>query len=243
MEVRHIVQRLNKLFSEVTEEQSSRDRFVSNAAHQLRNPIAAIQSLAEVAQDAPDLSEAQKRNRELVMASRSLVRLTEQLLSYERVRNSPVHKQPHEFDKFIAGILSTCISKVQKSQVELSFLGKCGKAEIDIDHLLVEQAILNIIDNALVHGGDKMKNITVSTKKNRDYIYLSVCNDGLSIPASSRRHLFERFEQGQLSANRQREGAGLGLAIVKEICISHQADISVTSTTTKTCFQFRFVRK
>ena len=87
-----------------------------------------------------------------------------------------------------------------------------------------------------------MKNITVSTKKNRDYIYLSVCNDGLSIPASSRRHLFERFEQGQLSAKRQREGAGLGLAIVKEICISHQADISVTSTTTKTCFQFRFVR-
>ena len=60
MEVRHIVQRLNKLFSEVTEEQSSRDRFVSNAAHQLRNPIlSAIQSLAEVAQ-IPDLPEAQK---------------------------------------------------------------------------------------------------------------------------------------------------------------------------------------
>ena len=107
---------------------------------------------------------------------------------------------------------------------------------------MVEQAILNIIDNALVHGGDEMKNITVSTKKNRDYIYLSVCNDGLSIPASSRRHLFERFEQGQLSAKRQKEGAGLGLAIVKEICISHQADISVKSTTAKTCFQFRFVR-
>ena len=243
VEVRHIVQRLNKLFSEVTEEQSSRDRFISNAAHQLRNPIAAIQSLAEVAQGAPDLYEAQQRNRELVKASRSLVRLTEQLLSYERIRNSPVHKQPHEFDKFIAGILSAQISKVLKSEVELSFSGKCGKVEIDIDHLLVEQAILNIIDNALVHGGDKMKNITVSTKKNRDYIYLSVCNDGLSIPASSRRHLFERFEQGQLSAKRQREGAGLGLAIVKEICISHQADISVTSTTTKTCFQFRFVRK
>ena len=242
MEVRHIVRRLNKLFSEVTEEQASRDRFISNAAHQLRNPIAAIQSLAEVSQNAPDLSEAQKRNRELVSASRSLVRLTEQLLSYERIRNSPVHKQPHEFDGFITGILSTHISKVMNSQVELSFSGKCGKAEIDIDGFLIEQAILNIIDNALVHGGDNLKNITVRTKKNKDYIYLSVCNDGLSIPASSRRHLFERFEQGQPSAKRSREGAGLGLAIVKEICISHQADISVTSTATKTCFQFRFVR-
>ncbi len=243
VEVRHIVRLLNKLFSDVTEEQASRDRFITNAAHQLRNPIAAIQSLAEVAKDAPNLSEAQQRNRELVTASRSLVRLTEQLLSYERIRNSPVHKQPHAFDGFISSILSAHISKIVNSEIELSFSGKCGKAEIDIDDLLIEQAVLNIIDNALVHGGDKLKTITVSTKKTKDYVYLSVCNDGVSIPASSRRHLFERFEQGQPSAKKSRDGAGLGLAIVKEICVLHQADISITSSTSKTCFLFKFRRQ
>lgn len=243
VEVSHIVRRLNKLFRDVTEEQASRVRFISNAAHQLRNPIAAIQSLAEVAQDAPNLSEAQKRNRELVTASRSLVRLTEQLLSYERIRNSPVHKQIHEFDGFISRILSAQISKVVNSKVELSFSGKCENTVIEIDSLLIEQAVLNIIDNALVHGGDKLKNITVSTKNDTDYVYLSVCNNGLSIPASSRHHLFERFEQGQPSAKQNREGAGLGLAIVKEICMLHQADISVSSAAAKTCFQFRFVRQ
>ena len=242
VEVSHIVRRLNKLFRDVTEEQASRDRFISNAAHQLRNPIAAIQSLAEVAQDAPNLSEAQQRNGELVTASRSLVRLTEQLLSYERIRNSPVNKQIHEFDEFISRILSAQISKVVNSKVELSFSGKCENTVIEIDSLLIEQAVLNIIDNALVHGGNKLKKIIVSTKNNKGYVCLSVCNDGLSIPASSRRHLFERFEQGQPSAKQSREGAGLGLAIVKEICTLHQADISVSSAAAKTCFQFRFAR-
>ena len=131
---------------------------------------------------------------------------------------------------------------------------------IDADSLLKDYGLCFEIDKFLVGkksdrqefatptllfgnlGGDNLKDITISTKKNRDYIYLSVCNDGLSIPASSRRHLFERFEQGQPSAKRNRAGAGLGLAIVKEICISHQADISFTSAATKTCFQFRFVR-
>ena len=67
--------------------------------------------------------------------------------------------------------------------------------------------------------------------------------EGVSIPASSRRHLFERFEQGQPSAKKSRDGAGLGLAIVKEICVLHQADISITSSTSKTCFLFKFRRQ
>lgn len=242
VEVRHIVRRLNKLFSDVTEEQASRDRFISNAAHQLRNPIAAIQSLAEVAQDAPNLAEAKQRTHELVNASRTLVRLTEQLLSYERLRNSPMRKQMHEFDQFVADTLSAVADKVFDAKVELSFAGKCGSTTVEIDAMLLEQAILNVIDNALVHGGKKLKTITVATRKDREYLYLSICNDGMSIPASSRRHLFERFEQGQPSADHSRTGTGLGLAIVREICTLHQADISITSGETRTCFKFRLKR-
>ncbi|MEC8744938.1 MAG: sensor histidine kinase, partial [Pseudomonadota bacterium] len=145
VEVQHIVQRLNNLFNEVTEEQAGRDRFISNAAHQLRNPIAAIQSLAEVAQDAPNLDEAKRRNAELLAASRSLARLTEQLLSYERLRDRPVKKQTQHFDRFIADILSGIADKVMEAGVELSFSGRCAKTSIDIDPVRMEQALLNII--------------------------------------------------------------------------------------------------
>lgn len=242
VEVRHIVRRLNKLFSEVTEEQASRDRFISNAAHQLRNPIAAIQSLAEVAEDAPNLAEARQRNNDLVKASRSLARLTEQLLSYERLRNRPVSKQVQIFDQFVADTLSAIATKVMNAQIELSFAGKCDTATVEIDPLLVEQALLNVIDNALVHGGDRLSAITVTTRKEPGYVYLSICNDGTIIPLSSRRHLFERFEQGYASGGNRRTGTGLGLAIVKEICSLHQADISLTSGNKRTCFKFRFKR-
>lgn len=242
VEVRHLVRRLNKLFSDVTEEQASRDRFISNAAHQLRNPIAAIQSLAEVAQDAPTLAEAKQRNHELLDASRSLARLTEQLLSYERLRNSPLQKKPQKFDPFVAEVLSAVANKVVEAEVDLSFSGKCGNAIAEFDSMLLEQALLNVIDNALVHGGGTLTKITVSTRKERNFITLSVSNDGAQIPPSSRQHLFERFEQGQSSEGRSRTGTGLGLAIVKEICTLHDADISETSSKTKTSFHFRFRR-
>ena len=242
VEVQHIVQRLNNLFNEVTEEQAGRDRFISNAAHQLRNPIAAIQSLAEVAQDAPNLDEAKRRNAELLAASRSLARLTEQLLSYERLRDRPVKKQTQHFDRFIADILSGIADKVMEAGVELSFSGRCAKTSIDIDPVLMEQALLNIIDNALAHGGDTLNTITVTTRKDAKFLYVSLCNDGMAIPTSSRQHLFERFEQGHMHQGTDRSGTGLGLAIVKEICSLHDATITLTSSKAKTCFHIRFMR-
>lgn len=239
-EVRHIVRRLNRLFSEVTQEQTSRDRFISNAAHQLRNPIAGIQSLAEVAESAPNLTEAKRRNGELLKASRHLTRLTEQLLSYERLRNSPLQKQSCKFDALIAQTLSSVASKVFDAQVELSFSDNCAKEEFQIDVVLVEQAVLNVIDNALVHGGRKLKTITVTTKKQRNHLVLNICNDGVPIPTGAQKHLFERFEQGRSTVANPPAGTGLGLAIVKEICALHQADITLTSGPTKTCFKFKF---
>ena len=100
----------------------------------------------------------------------------------------------------------------------------------------------------IVHGGDALKHITVSTRKTKDHVFLSICNDGNVLPKASRQHLFERFEQGQTleqgqALNRHHQmGTGLELAIVKEVCTLHGADISLTSTENKTCIKFRFNR-
>ena len=94
--------------------------------HQLRNPIAAIQSLAEVAQDAPNLAEVQSSEitswLTLAGYGQASTRLTEQLLSYERLlRNRPARKSDHPFDPFVAEILSAVANKVVDADVELSF--------------------------------------------------------------------------------------------------------------------------
>ena len=242
IEVQYIVQRLNKLFEEVTKEQSSRNRFISNAAHQLRNPIAAIHSLSEVTQNSHNLDEAKKRNNEVIKACHALTRLTEQLLSYERLKNITIQKETIEFDKYIAEILSTYANKVVSSKIKLSFAGNSGKNSVTIDTFLIEQALLNILDNALAHGGKKLKNISVSTRKAGANIYLSVCNDGEPIPKTSQQHIFKRFEQGQNKLDQDQIGTGLGLAILKEICALHDVGISLSSTNKRTCFKLRFIQ-
>ena len=243
VEVQHIVRRLNNLFDDVTEEKASRDRFISNAAHQLRNPIAAIQSLAEVTQNASNLDIAKQRNNDVIDASRSLARLTEQLLSYERLRNSMLQKKSHDFDALVAGILSTIAPKVVDAEVKLSFSGQCQNIFVELDAFLFEQALINIIDNALVHGGNALNTISVSTHSTKEQVSLSICNDGQAIPKSSRKQLFDRFEQGQSTTGNSKIGTGLGLAIVKEVCTLHQADIDLTSSDKKTCIKIKFKRE
>ena len=85
-EVRHIVDRLNHLFAEVTEAQAEKDKFISDAAHQLRNPIAAMTSMAEVAQYYQDAARCQSADDKPAAAARISLYLTEQM-SYERLQH------------------------------------------------------------------------------------------------------------------------------------------------------------
>ena len=174
----------------------------------MRNPIAAIQSLAEVTQNASNLDIAKQRNNDVIDASRSLARLTEQLLSYERLLCACC-KKSHDFDALVAGILSTIAPKVVDAEVKLSFSGNVKIFFVELDAFLFEQALINIIDNALVHGGNVLNTISVSTHSTKEQVSLSICNDGQAIPKSSRKQLFDRFEQGQSPTGNSKIGNGV----------------------------------
>lgn len=229
VEVRQIVQRLNALFAEVTAAQEEKDRFISNAAHQLRNPIAGIQSLAEVTQDARTLAEARQRNGELVEASRQLAHLTEQLLSYERLHNISAKLEPLRLDRFLEGVARGVADRILDAGLDFAFEPQSGDAGIMADRVLFEQAIVNIIDNALRHGGAAMTMIQISSHRDRDTLQVRITNDGKPIPEAMRDRLFERFEQGE---NPAAGGTGLGLAIVSEICVMHGGSVEVDAEAT-----------
>ena len=233
VEVRQIVQRLNALFAEVTTAQEEKDRFISNAAHQLRNPIAGIQSLAEVTQDARTLAEARQRNGELIEASRHLAHLTEQLLSYERLHNISARLEPLGLDRFLEDVARGLADRILDAGLDFAFDPQSGDAEIMADRVLLEQALVNIIDNALRHGGAAMTMIQISSHRgrdrDRDTLQVRITNDGNPIPEAMRDRLFERFEQGESPAA---GGAGLGLAIVSEICVMHGGGVEVDAEAT-----------
>jgi len=230
VEVGQIVRRLNALFAEVTAAQQEKDRFISNAAHQLRNPIAGIQSLAEVTQDARTIAEARQRNAELTEAIRQLAHLTEQLLSYERLHNISANLAPVHLDSFLEEMARSVADRILGAGLDLAFDPSGDDAEVLADTVLLEQAFVNIIDNALRHGGASMTLIHISSRRSGDDLQISVTNDGTPIPKAARERLFERFEQGEQPA--ATGGAGLGLAIVREICVMHGGSVRVDAAAT-----------
>ena len=87
-EIRGLVSTLNSLLDRVSRRISSKDEFIANAAHQLRNPVAGVLALAESVEHAPDIASMRKRSRELVEAAKETSRLTNQARSEQNSLNS-----------------------------------------------------------------------------------------------------------------------------------------------------------
>jgi len=219
-EVRHIVHRLNNLFAEVTQSQAQKDRFISNAAHQLRNPVTGISTMAEVAQNTTDPVKIKPRLQELLKAARNLSRLTEQMLSYERLQQQNPNKSPVLIDDFLQKTTAELADTVLSRKIEFSLLPGAKKVRVELDTLLMEQVFANLVDNALKYGGPALSEIIIRSEVIGKNLKISVCNNGAPVAAEAEERLFERFEQGQ-----EGHGAGLGLAIVREIIQQHHAQV------------------
>lgn len=234
-EVKGVVMRINELFEKVTANQEQKDRFISNAAHQLRNPLASILALAEVATDAKTIADARHRSGELLTASRQAVRLSEQLLSYERLRGAALAVGSSDVNQLVAKALSHYAEmnpkRVTSGNVEFAFNPGKDIPAIQLDSILMEQAIENIIDNALRHGGAEISKISISTSYANKEAHIKIGNDGKLIPKKQQNLIFERFAQAEPNS-----GAGLGLAIVHEICALHDGKVTLTSRAGWTSF-------
>ena len=219
-EVRHIVMVLNSLFQEVTKTQSQKDNFISNAAHQLRNPIAALTSMAQVAYDAKTLKEARARITSLMSASQDLAHLTEQMLSFERLQHQNASKECVLLSDYIQGVATRIVEKYMHKQIEISFALDTGATQTMLDPIMLEQAVTNLVDNAVRHGGDTLDEIAVSAAIDQENLVITIANNGLLINAKDVDRLFERFIQGD-----EGKGSGLGLSIVQQVAQQHDGSV------------------
>jgi two-component system sensor histidine kinase TctE len=215
-ETKGIVARLNSLFAKVTEAQEAQQRFVSLAAHQLRNPVAAIHTMAEATQNAKTLQESKNRAETLVKGTRNAVRLTNQLLSFERVKGGAPKFAIIDFSELLQSVAQTIAPKASKAGVDLEIVMDDVQYVCQGDKTLLREALTNLVENALLHGGKNISYIRVSVEKTVKEILLTVENDGNTIDPNNRRKIFERFSQASHDT-----GAGLGLSIASEIAQLH----------------------
>ena len=225
-EVRPLVRAMNDLLSRLSAALAAQQRFIADAAHQLRTPVAALKMQAELATRQVRDGEAAATLQHLQTAADHAARLVGQLLTLARAEpgsHRSVMRQPVALMSLARDVCGEWVPRALTRQIDLGFDDASAPAEISADPFLIHEMLNNLIDNAIRYtpaGG----HVTVRVRLQNDQAMLEVEDDGPGIPVEEREKVFERFYRMPGGAP---EGCGLGLAIVREIAQGHQATVAV----------------
>lgn len=212
--------------------------FIANAAHQLRNPIAGIQSQAEAAERSKTLESMKIRIKDVAMAAKKTSRLTQQLLSMEHVSQRSIKSEFKNLDlvKLTQEILTKFALKADKQNVNLSLDFNEQSVQITGSETYLGEAIDNLIDNALLYGCPNGGEINVELKLESDSALLFVKDNGSGIKAELIDSVFDRFFY---DSEANIHGSGLGLSIAKTIIELHDGSLTLTSDNKGTCLTIK----
>ncbi|MEM7718077.1 MAG: sensor histidine kinase [Pseudomonadota bacterium] len=218
VEVEGIVSTLNRLFAQVSKSMTAQSQFIANAAHQLRNPIAGVLSLAEAVAHAPNEAAMRERSADLLKAARQTAELGHQLLLLERAEAiSPQSEQaPFDLSKTLPEWVEDWNREApSEPPVHLDIHGTLP--DLTGDQTMLREALANLIRNARRHGGRDLTTINVDARSTPDEIVLSVIDDGKGIRDADLPRALERFERLAETSS-----SGLGLSIVQAVVALHE---------------------
>jgi len=210
-----------------------KDEFLANTSHELRTPLNGIIGISEsmIEGAGGELNNQQKYNLSLVVASaKRLENLVKDILDFSRLKNKDITLNKRAVDiKSMAEVVIELI-KATKTNDNIIFVNeiKTEEALVYGDESRIEQVLINLIDNA-VKFTEKGK-ITISSRKEGDFIEIAICDEGIGIPEESLKNIFKSFEQVDGSIQRKYGGTGLGLSITKFLVELHGGEIYVKST-------------
>ncbi|RMH52677.1 MAG: sensor histidine kinase [Alphaproteobacteria bacterium] len=222
-EVRGIVETLNRLFAELSGKMEAQRVFISNAAHQLRNPVAGALALAESVVRARSAEAMRRRAAELRAAVAELARLAEGLLALERAEavSPPEARDAFDASEVARALVAATVARAPAGvSVTLAAEAPCL---LHGDRMMIREAIRNLIDNALEHGGSRLRRVAVSVLAEADGgCRIEVADDGAGLAADDRQRVRERFRSRAGS-----RGSGLGLAIVDAVMRAHGGTLAL----------------
>ena len=226
-ETRPLVGALNQLLVQVEESHRNQQRFLANAAHQLRTPLAGLQAHAELAlKAAPESARAELS--QVHAATVRMARLANQLLALARAEAGGRVEPPASVDlkTLVEGVADEWVHRAMERDVDLGF--ELEPAAVQGDVLLLREALGNLVHNALEYGG-RGAHVTVRTgrvegRESERAAFVEVEDDGPGIPPAERERVLERFYRAPGTPG---TGSGLGLAIVREIATAHGATLRI----------------
>ena len=222
-EVRSLIHAMNDLLARLGKALSVQQRFIADAAHQLRTPLAVLKTQTELALRQTNPDEVRHALEYLNTATGQTTHLVNQLLSLARAEPGAERAQalqPFDLSALARDTTTEWVPRALERDIDLGLDGTAAAADIYGDTLLVKELLGNLLDNAIRYtqpGGQ----VTVRIAAERDKVLLSVEDNGPGIPVDERERVFERFHRVLGSGA---EGCGLGLAIVREIAQRHNAE-------------------
>ena len=229
VEVRPLVRAMNDLLSRLSAALAAQQRFIADAAHQLRTPVAALKTQTELAgrQVHDGDGEAAKATlTHLHTAADHAARLVNQLLTMARAEpgsHRSIMRQPIALAALACEVTQEWVPRALSRQIDLGLDDAPASVTISADPFLIREMLNNLIDNAINYtasGG----HVTVRIREEDGNAVLEVEDDGSGIPENEREKIFERFYR---TAESLPDGCGLGLAIVREIAQGHHATVAV----------------
>jgi signal transduction histidine kinase len=215
-EIARLGETMNEMLGRLEAGQARQRRFVSDASHELRSPVASIRQHAEVTLAHPT-STSTEDLAELVLAEGlRLQRLVEDLLLLARMdeTSSDGFKAVVDFDDIVFEEVDR-IRQVSSKTIDTS---RVSAGRVFGDSKRLARLVGNVLDNAARHSRDT---ISVSLFEEGDEVVFRVDDDGLGIPPAERQRIFERFVRLEDARDRDSGGSGLGLAIVSEVAAYH----------------------
>lgn len=225
-EMQQMVGALNHFMQRLQASNENLRAFMAEAAHQMRTPLAALRAQAQLGLDEDDPADMR---RSLVAVERNathMSRLLNQLLSDASVlhRANLQDFEGCDLAEVVHHALHDALPAVG-AQPRVQRVIDPTPAQVRGDPLLLREAIKNLIDNALKHGGAEGP-LQVTLNVDATHCILTIADHGPGIPAAEANTVFERFARGQHAVP---GGAGLGLAIVKRVADSHGARIDLSN--------------
>jgi len=222
-EAKPLVQGLNQLLGRVDEANRNQQRFLANAAHQLRTPLAGLQAHTELALAQPVPERVRAELEHVHGATVRTARLASQLLALARVEPGglPALTVRVNLRRIAEESADEWVQRALARDIDFGF--ELADAEITGEEFLLREAYGNLVHNALEYtprGG----HVTVRTGLRGARPVLEIEDDGPGIPLAERERVLERFYRVPGSGG---SGSGLGLAIVREIASAHGAELAL----------------
>jgi len=231
-ELRSLARALNDLLAAVHESVAAQRRFVNDAAHQLRTPLAGLKSQTELALDENVDPARQPRLQRVHESAVRSAHLVNQLLSLARAEPESAlaqHNARVDLRELAREVTAEWVPKALQAGVDLG-LDDAGETALPVvvqgHPLLIREALQNLIDNAIRYAGASSE-VTVGVLRDGSSGVLQVSDTGPGIPPDLHRAVFERF----VRATHEGSGCGLGLAIVKSIAERHGGRVALAGMT------------